>query len=317
MRHLSISSVAATVLGALVLASLLLFSGNNNSAEAAYGAADPVAGSVANVAIDMDITGNAGARVPSVETSVDSLAVGSTVLIDIVVDEVHPADGYQGASFNLLYDPAVVEVTSKAHGAFSYAAAPLFVFSEGLPDTDGNWRYDEGALGATTIGEKAIVRLGIKCIAAGQSFLDLADTIGGDGIPDIFVPPAGAPIGAVLTSSDAQIGCGTGDPDFDGFVTGDVNSGETFIGTDPNDACADTATRYDERGPAFGEPLSPWPPDINDDGKATLSDVLAFSPAFNKTKPDPAYSPRFDLNTDDRVTLADVLSISPYFNKFC
>ena len=130
------------------------------------------------------------------------------------------------------------------------------------------------------------------------------------------MPPAGAPIGAVLTSSDAQIGCGT-DPDFDGFVTGDVNSGETFIGTDPTDGCADTATRYDERGPAFGEPLSPWPPDINDDGRTSLSDALAFSPAFLKIKPDPAYDPRFDFNADERVSLSDVLSIAPYFLKFC
>ena len=108
-----------------------------------------------------------------------------------------------------------------------------------------------------------------------------------------------------------------GDTDCDGTVTGDVNSGELFIGTDPNDACADTAMLFDERGPAFGEPLSPWVYDTNDDGKATLSDVLAVSPSFNKIKPDPDYDPRFDWNTDDRVTLSDVLSISPYFNKFC
>ncbi len=108
-----------------------------------------------------------------------------------------------------------------------------------------------------------------------------------------------------------------GDVECDGYVTGDANSGEVFIGTDPTDACADTTTWFDERGPAFGEPLSPWPPDINDDGWATLSDVLAFAPSFLKIKPDPAYDPRFDLNTDDRVTLGDVLSYAPYFLLKC
>jgi len=107
------------------------------------------------------------------------------------------------------------------------------------------------------------------------------------------------------------------DLDDDGFLTGDLNSGEVFIGTDPDDACADTTTSYDERGPAFGEPLSPWPPDVNDDGRVSLSDYLAFAPSFNKIKPDPAYDPRFDFNTDERVSLSDALSIAPYFNKFC
>ena len=60
-----------------------------------------------------------------------------------------------------------------------------------------------------------------------------------------------------------------------------MSFGETFIGTDPTDACADTATLYDERGLAFGESLSPWPPDVNDDGKYTLSDMLSIAPAFN------------------------------------
>jgi len=108
-----------------------------------------------------------------------------------------------------------------------------------------------------------------------------------------------------------------GDVECDGYVTGDVNSGEVFIGTDPDDACADTTTWYDERGPAFGEPLSPWPPDVTDDGRVSLSDFLAFAPSFLKFDPDPAYDPRFDWNASGGVTLSDALSIAPYFNKVC
>jgi hypothetical protein len=189
------------VLGVFVLASLLLFS-SGNGAQATHG---PTLGTVDFVEIDMDTT------TVGIQTSADNVGIGPIHLIDIAVDEVHVTDGYQGASFNLLYDPAIVEVVSKAHGAFTYDPAPLFVFSEslGTPDTDGNWRYDEGNTVGVGSGTQAIVRLGIRCVAAGQSFLDLADNIGGDGIPDIFVPPAGAPIGpgGVLSSADAQIGC--------------------------------------------------------------------------------------------------------------
>ena len=64
------------------------------------------------------------------------------------------------------------------------------------------------------------------------------------------------------------------DSDCDGYsATTSVTqrASEAFLGTDPTDKCADTTTWFDERGPDFGEPLSPWPPDINDDGKMTLS----------------------------------------------
>ncbi|HEY5640818.1 MAG TPA: hypothetical protein VIW01_12305 [Dehalococcoidia bacterium] len=108
-----------------------------------------------------------------------------------------------------------------------------------------------------------------------------------------------------------------GDVECDGYISGDASSGEVFIGTDPSDACADTTATYDERGPAFGEPLSPWPPDVNDDRKVSLSDFLAFAPWFLKFDPDPAYNPRFDFNASGGVTLSDALSIGPYFLKFC
>jgi hypothetical protein len=92
---------------------------------------------------------------------------------------------------------------------------------------------------------------------------------------------------------------------------------ETSIATDVNDSCADTTTWYDERGPAYGEPVPPWPPDINDDRRVNLSDVVAFAPSFGKIYPDPLYNPRFDLNADGRVNLSDVVMLGPFFNKPC
>ena len=111
-----------------------------------------------------------------------------------------------------------------------------------------------------------------------------------------------------------------GDTDCDGFadtITYTQRASEAFVGTDPNDSCADTATPNDERGPAFGEPLSPWVTDTNDDGITTLSDVLAVSPYFLSPSPNPNYWARFDWNGDGKVGLSDVLAVAPFFLKTC
>jgi lysophospholipase L1-like esterase len=104
-----------------------------------------------------------------------------------------------------------------------------------------------------------------------------------------------------------------GDNDCDGFTA----DREVFVGTDPADRCADTTAPDDERGPAFLQPLSPWPPDINDDRSVTLADVLRYIPAFNSVAPGPPYDKRFDMNASNSVTLADVLQFIPFFNQSC
>ncbi len=111
------------------------------------------------------------------------------------------------------------------------------------------------------------------------------------------------------------------DSDCDGYSATNFvvqRASEAFLGTDPTDKCADTSTWFDERGPDFGEPLSPWPPDINDDGKMTLSDALAYAPVWNTISgQDANYTARYDLNGDGKITVSDVLSMAPFFNQFC
>jgi hypothetical protein len=85
---------------------------------------------------------------------------------------------------------------------------------------------------------------------------------------------------------------GPGDTDCDGYASITAygfRAPESFIGTDPNDSCADTTTPNDERGLAFGEPLSPWPTDTNDNGRlTTIADLLAggHSPQYHPTEPE-------------------------------
>ncbi len=112
-----------------------------------------------------------------------------------------------------------------------------------------------------------------------------------------------------------------GDSDCDGYSATTLvgtRASEAFLGTDPLDKCADTPDLFDERGPDYGEPLSPWPPDTNDDGQTTFGDALAFAgPYWNTNQGDADYWARFDLNGDGLVAFGDILSIIPFFNKFC
>jgi len=112
----------------------------------------------------------------------------------------------------------------------------------------------------------------------------------------------------------------TGDGDCDGFPNDSPvggRGGEVFIGTDAADRCADTATPNDEQGPSAGEPLSPWPTDINDDRWTNLADVSLMSPAYNKSVGQPGYDPRRDFNANDAVNLSDISLMSPFYNKSC
>jgi hypothetical protein len=111
-----------------------------------------------------------------------------------------------------------------------------------------------------------------------------------------------------------------GDSDCDGFpdtVTSGGRARENFTLTDPVDWCADTTTLNDERGVAFGEPLSPWPPDVNDNRAPNLSDIVAYGPVFNTSTMTGPYDQRFDLNASNSVNLSDIVAFGPFFNKTC
>jgi hypothetical protein len=149
-------------------------------------------------------------------------------------------------------------------------------------------------------------------------FGDITPDADGDGVPDAsdncpVWPNTGQGLPNTWTVP-------SGDSDCDGFPDS-VNSGgrgrESFMVTDPVDWCADTTTPNDEQGPGAGEPLSPWPPDFNDNRVTDLSDISLMSSSYNKAPPDPLYEARKDLNANNAVDLSDISVMSPFYNKTC
>jgi hypothetical protein len=90
---------------------------------------------------------------------------------------------------------------------------------------------------------------------------------------------------------------------------------ELFMGTDPLDACADTPTANDERGPAYGQPLSPWPPDFNDTGNVTTADLVLFRQHYVPLGG--TYDARYDLNASGSITSADLVLFKRYYGASC
>ena len=338
--------LALALAGALALLTL-----SRDSVQATFNVADPVPGQVATVAADMDVTGNGPTALGGpVDTSIGGIAVNATHDIDIVLDEIDVVDSLAGFGLNLLYDSTIINITAKDF-SFNLTGGIDFA-SEPLPDSDGDLRLDVANFLPTAglSGELILIRITLKCVASGTSFIDVDDVFGGDGIPDIF-NVTGTEL-SVGSSQDGTITCGDADgdgvpdsedncpawpnagqalppwpvpaddPDCDGWPSSVAASGkgpESSIGTDPDDPCADTITANDERGPAFSEPLSPQPPDFNDDTFVDITDVsLAGPPVFNISQgkgDNPDYDERFDLNADDFVDITDVsLMGPPFFN---
>lgn len=118
-------------------------------------------------------------------------------------------------------------------------------------------------------------------------------------------------------AASCDIGAYEAGGDYDGDSQGllqaglPVNSDERealFLGTNPIQGCAETATPDDEAGP------DPWPPDFNDSQAVNTTDVLAMKPVFNQPA---AYSARYDFNANGAVTTTDLLFLKPFFGTTC
>jgi hypothetical protein len=127
----------------------------------------------------------------------------------------------------------------------------------------------------------------------------------GDGIPGTQPPPGAAWGGDACDVDDDNDSQGLGDPL---WCRDEV---EAFIGTDPLDECADTSDFNDERGPAYGEARSPWPPDFNDSGYTDIGDLVAL--AEHWTYAGKPYGVRYDLNANGFCDIGDLVALATYW----
>ena len=90
---------------------------------------------------------------------------------------------------------------------------------------------------------------------------------------------------------------------------------EVRLSTDPQDACGDTTTPYDERGFDYYEPISPWPPDFDDSQIVNIIDLNVLLPpplgSWGATSGDPLYYARRDLFPDGVINLIDLNKVLP------
>ena len=166
----------------------------------------------------------------------------------------------------------------------------------------------------------------VRSVGAGTSPLTIPSVDGGaDGNSDTIILAGDGPLTAIpittLQPGEVVVDgtCGGGnllaDSDGDGYTDGD----ESVIGTDATDPCPDTTDPSDERGAAFGEPLSPWPPDIDDNRVINVLDVgEVLPPYFGLDSNDPGWEPRRDLHANGIINVLDLgQMLPPWFGQSC
>ncbi len=137
------------------------------------------------------------------------LDIGESTEIDIVVDEVDPADGLSGFGADLIYNGAIIEVAAYDDEFLLGAAGPRTptTSTDPLPDYDSDFRFDSGDLSTNfEDGKGVLARITITCLANGISSLSLDDVVAGDHVPDIL--DAGGAALSLGTVVGGFVGCG-------------------------------------------------------------------------------------------------------------
>jgi hypothetical protein len=101
------------------------------------------------------------------------------------------------------------------------------------------------------------------------------------------------------TDFDGLSDCADSDDDNDGFS----DTVETYVGTDPLNACPVSVND------------AAWPSDFNNSRAIDILDVLQLKPVFNAVVP-PGL-PRHDIQPDSSVNILDVLAMKPTFGDSC
>lgn len=171
-----------------------------------------------SVGIDANISGNSPNALGP-QDACNSLNVGDTLQVDVWVKGVPPVNedrssfGIAGWSFNLVYDPAVVNFTAAQNNMMLNTSAPFeFVMANFDPDgganpfpaTSGNMRLDFADISEDyENGDGVLSRLTLTAVGPGATTLSLEDSLEGQPSPAIYMV-AGFPYG-VSQRHDALI----------------------------------------------------------------------------------------------------------------
>lgn len=173
MRRLTIGTFLAGVVAALVLGFALLSGGGTASA-------DPLVG--ANMmGVDVDTTGNTASALGPEDACISTAA--STITIDVVIDSVpvkvpSVSGGLAGFGYDLIYNPAVLNVTS-SNPNFMLTAAPgggsTVPFGETPPDSNGDFQPAYANFTSDDHSGKGVLeRIVMTVVGSGVSTLDIS-----------------------------------------------------------------------------------------------------------------------------------------------
>ncbi|HUF53546.1 MAG TPA: cohesin domain-containing protein [Dehalococcoidia bacterium] len=331
----TIKAVGTLALGVLSLVAAATLPVDRNNEEA-------FAGTTAAVSVDLHSDSNNTASTVGAIDDCRALSPGSSVVIDIVIQDVNGLSGFQ---MELTYDPAVMRIVPLSdilgldYRFILSASSTTSVLDLGdlLPD-DGDGSFTLAAAqfpSAPVSGSGVMVRLKIEAVASGSTAVSLSGVklSSGTGTPlqpsdanGFYTGPVNGATVVVGSGcadldgdgvSDGVDNCPAwpnpsqelppwfvpdGDSDCDGFS--DVD--EIYFGTDPNGSCG-----YETEG----EQSLTWPADLYASNHINTTDVLAFKAVFGQDVP--AVAARFDLFPDGTINTTDVLQMKQFFGHPC
>lgn len=177
-----VAKVAAS--GVLAIAAILAITLSVGDTRHTTSAQTP--SSVDRIAVDMNVLANTATSIWTLESCAIIPSVGQTTQIDVVVGPVGiPTDRpITGVGFDLLYNPAIVQVNAESHNYLLTVNPGSSIFAAGdetlgFPDTDGDFNeatLDTGPIPSSTeTGPGVLSRITLQAVGTGVSSLTLTD----------------------------------------------------------------------------------------------------------------------------------------------